>query len=63
MWRMVGALPEIPRMVVVLRYQEDMGPAEIAEALDRPLATVRSDLHRALALLREKSARVFGETL
>jgi RNA polymerase sigma-70 factor, ECF subfamily len=61
LWRMVGALPEIPRMVVILRYQEDLSPAEIAAALDRPVATVKSDLQRALALLREKSARRFGD--
>jgi len=63
LWRMVAALPEIPRMVVILRYQEDLSPAEIAAALDRPVATVKSDLQRALALLREKSARRFGDTL
>jgi RNA polymerase sigma-70 factor (ECF subfamily) len=63
LWRMVAALPEIPRMVVILRYQEDMTPADIAAALDRPVATVKTDLHRALALLREKSARRFGETV
>jgi RNA polymerase sigma-70 factor (ECF subfamily) len=63
LWRMVAALPEIPRMAVILRYQEDLSLADIAAALDRPVATVKTDLHRALALLREKSARRFGETL
>jgi RNA polymerase sigma-70 factor, ECF subfamily len=62
LWRMVAALPEIPRVVVILRYQEDLSPAEIAAVLDRPVATVKSDLQRALALLREKSARRFGDT-
>jgi RNA polymerase sigma-70 factor (ECF subfamily) len=60
LWRMVSALPDIARMVVILRYQEDLSPAEIATALDRPLATVKSDLQRALALLREKSSRRLG---
>jgi RNA polymerase sigma-70 factor (ECF subfamily) len=49
---MVDALPEKARMVVVLRYQEDLAPAEIAEALDMPVSTVKSHLHRSLKLLR-----------
>src|SRR5579871_1004324 len=31
--RLVAALPEAPRMVMVLRYQEDLDPSEIAELL------------------------------
>jgi RNA polymerase sigma-70 factor (ECF subfamily) len=49
---LVAALPEKARMVVALRYQEDMAPAEIAEALDMPVSTVKSHLHRSLTLLR-----------
>jgi RNA polymerase sigma-70 factor (ECF subfamily) len=49
---MVGALPEKARMVVVLRYQEDLSPTEIAEALSMPVSTVKSHLHRSLAILR-----------
>ncbi len=49
---LVGALPEKARMVVVLRYQEDLAPAEIAELLEMPVSTVKSHLHRSLALLR-----------
>jgi RNA polymerase sigma-70 factor (ECF subfamily) len=44
-------------MVMVLRYQEDLDPSEIAELLVMPLATVKSHLHRSLAALREKLAR------
>jgi RNA polymerase sigma-70 factor (ECF subfamily) len=44
-------------MVVLLRYQEDLAPAEIAETLDIPLNSVKSCLHRALAMLREKLER------
>ena len=55
--RLVATLPEAPRMVVVLRYQEDMDPSEIAEILEMPVATVKSHLHRSLALLREKLER------
>ena len=49
---MVEALPEKARMVVVLRYQEDLAPAEIADLLEMPVSTVKSHLHRSLALLR-----------
>lgn len=49
---LVSSLPEKARMVVVLRYQEDLLPAEIAELLEMPVSTVKSHLHRSLALLR-----------
>jgi RNA polymerase sigma-70 factor (ECF subfamily) len=49
---LVGGLPEQARMVVVLRYQEDLSPTEISELLEMPLSTVKSHLHRSLALLR-----------
>jgi len=55
--RLVASLPESPRMVMILRYQEDLDPADIAETLDMPVATVKSHLQRSLALLREKLAR------
>jgi RNA polymerase sigma-70 factor, ECF subfamily len=53
----VGALPETPRMVLVLRYQEDLDPSEIAAVLDMPVNTVKSHLQRSLALLRAKLTR------
>ncbi len=55
--KLVATLPEAPRMVMVLRYQEDLEPTEIAAALEMPVATVKSHLQRSLALLREKLAR------
>jgi RNA polymerase sigma-70 factor (ECF subfamily) len=55
--RLVAALQEKPRLIVTLRYQEDLEPAEIAELLDMPLNTVKSHLRRSLAILREKAAR------
>jgi len=55
--RLIAALPEAPRMAMVLRYQEDLDPPEIARVLDMPVATVKSHLHRSLTLLREKLAR------
>jgi len=55
--RLVASLPEAPRMVIVLRYQEDLEPAEIAAALEMPVATVKSHLQRSLAMLRGKLER------
>lgn len=48
----LSALTPIRRAVVVLRFYEDMTEAQIAEALDRPLNTIKSDLRRGLERLR-----------
>lgn len=50
-------LPPAQRSVMLLRYQEDLEPEDIAIELGMPLATVRSHLQRALKLLREKAQR------
>ena len=50
--RQIAKLPERSRMIVVLRYQEEMEPGEIAETMGIPVGTVKSNLHRALALMR-----------
>jgi RNA polymerase sigma-70 factor (ECF subfamily) len=55
--RLTARLPERSRMIVILRYQEDMEPAEIAGMLGIPLGTVKSNLHRSLALLRARLER------
>jgi len=57
----VSSLPEKPRLVMILRYQEDMPTEDIAEILTMPLATVKSHLQRSLAMLREKVTRAIGE--
>jgi RNA polymerase sigma-70 factor (ECF subfamily) len=54
--RMVASLPEKSRMVVVLRYQEDLDPEDIARVLDMSVNTVKSQLQRALVMLRQKAA-------
>ena len=41
-------------MIVILRYQEDLGPSDIAEILEMPVNTVKSHLQRSLATLRGK---------
>ena len=55
--KLIATLPEGPRMAMVLRYQEDLDPGEIAEVMGIPLGTVKSHIQRSLALLREKLAR------
>ena len=37
---------------IVMRYYEDMSEADIARVLDRPLNTIKSDIHRGLKRLR-----------
>ncbi len=59
--RLIGTLPEQARMVMILRYQEDMDAGEIGEVLEMPVGTVKSHLQRSLKLLREKLARKYGE--
>jgi RNA polymerase sigma-70 factor (ECF subfamily) len=51
---LVASLPENARVVMILRYQEDLDPMDIAQALEMPIATVKSHLQRSLALLRDK---------
>ena len=55
--KLTASLPEKPRMVVVLRFQEDLDPSEIARVLEMPLNTVKSHLQRSLAVLKEKLER------
>jgi RNA polymerase sigma-70 factor (ECF subfamily) len=50
--RAMDTLPDEFRAVLVLRAEQEMSYAEIAAALDVPLGTVMSRLHRARALLR-----------
>jgi RNA polymerase sigma-70 factor, ECF subfamily len=50
----LGRLPALYREVLLLRFQEDLGLAEIAKVLDAPLPTVKSRLYRGLELLRQQ---------
>jgi RNA polymerase sigma-70 factor, ECF subfamily len=52
--RLIARLPAMPRAVLLLRYQEDLDPPEIARALELPLNTVKSHLRRSLTLLRSR---------
>ena len=53
---MVTELPEQTRIALILRFQEDLSPPEIADILQEPVNTVKSRLQRALAALRKKLA-------
>jgi RNA polymerase sigma-70 factor, ECF subfamily len=59
--RAVASLPPKARIVVVLRYQEDLELEEIARVLGWRLNTVKSQLHRSLKMLRTKLGGIFGD--
>jgi RNA polymerase sigma-70 factor (ECF subfamily) len=50
--RLVADLAPAPRLVVALRFQEDLEPQEIAAILDMPVNTVKSHLRRSIEQLR-----------
>jgi RNA polymerase sigma-70 factor (ECF subfamily) len=57
----VASLSYKARLIVILRYQEDLTPTEISDATGIPIATVKSQLQRALATLRDRLVRVAGD--
>jgi RNA polymerase sigma-70 factor (ECF subfamily) len=59
--QMVASLPTKMRLVVILRYQEEAEPEEIAEVLGMPVNTVKSHIHRALEMLRSKMGLAEGK--
>ena len=56
--QLIARLPVVPRAVLLLRYQEDLDPPEIARSLGLPLNTVKSHLRRSLALLRARCSEL-----
>lgn len=52
--KLILELPEKHRIVLILRYNEDMSYDEIASALDWPLGTVKNNIYRARKMLRQK---------
>lgn len=50
--RLLAELPAVPRLVVILRYQADLDPLDIARTLGLRVNTVKSHLKRSLARLR-----------
>lgn len=59
---LISGLSDKARLIVILRYQEDLTPTEIADATGIPLATVKSQLQRSLASLRRKLAGLIGDS-
>jgi len=57
---LVGQLAPAPRAVLLLRYQEDMDPTQIARALSLSINTVKSHLKRSLAQLRKQMEQSAG---
>ena len=51
---LVADLPPLQRLMVTLRYQEDLDPSEIGGIVQMPVNTVKSHLHRAIVALRNK---------
>ncbi len=53
--RLLLELSPPARAVLLLRYQEDLDPMDIARTLDMPINTVKSHLKRSLETLRRKT--------
>ena len=51
--RLIAQLPELERLVLLLRYANDCSYVEIGDMLGIPLSDVRNKLHRAKKKLRE----------
>lgn len=51
---LIASLPGLQREILDLRFTHGLSYAEMATALDVPAGTVRSRLHNALGLLRER---------
>ncbi len=53
--RLLLELSPPARAVLLLRYQEDLDPIDIARTLDMPINTVKSHLKRSLEILRQRT--------
>ena len=58
--RMITALPDHYRVVLLLRDMEELSNEETAEILEDSVASVKSRLHRARMALREQLTRSFA---
>jgi RNA polymerase sigma-70 factor (ECF subfamily) len=50
----IKEIPDLYRLILLMRYKDDLTLQEIAEVLDKPYNTVKSQHQRALATLRKK---------
>ena len=55
--RALARLAPRARLIVMLRYMDDLAPTEIAETLDMSINTVKSHLRRGLLVLRARLQR------
>ena len=51
---MIEQLPALQREILDLRFYHSLSYAEMAEALEVPIGTVRSRLHNAISLIRKR---------
>ncbi len=51
---MINLLPSLQREILDLRFNQNLTYAEIAEALEIPVGTVRSRLHNAVSMIRDR---------
>jgi RNA polymerase sigma factor (sigma-70 family) len=51
--KLIAVLPEEERMILLMRYVNELSYNEIGELMSLPLSTVRNKLHRAKKKLRE----------
>ncbi|MHC0037523.1 RNA polymerase sigma factor [Pseudoneobacillus sp. C159] len=58
--RLIAGLPEDERMIILLKYANELSYEEISELMVVPLSTVRNKLHRAKKKLRETVKREGG---
>lgn len=59
---LVAALPARYRTAVLLRHVHGLSYAEMAAALDRPVGTCKSDVHRGVQILRERMLVLQNQT-
>jgi len=58
---LIAALPQLYREAIRLYYFEEFNYQEIADLLEQPLGTVKSNVHRGLRLLRKALSRQSNE--
>ena len=56
--RYLNEMQEEYRMVIILRYYEELSYNEIAEIIGKPLGTIKTEIYRAKATLKKKLEKV-----
>ncbi|BAQ09593.1 elf family DNA-directed RNA polymerase sigma subunit sigw [Bacillus sp. OxB-1] len=59
--RLIATLPEDERLIILLRYANELSYDEISELADVPVSTVRNKLHRAKKKMRATVKREGGD--